>query len=258
MLKSCIYTGTLRHRRFAPVENAFAYSLFMMYLDLEELPNLFKGRWLWSARRPAPAWFRRADHWGPRDQPLDRAIRDLVEAESGERPRGPIRLLTHLRYFGYCQNPASFYYCFDAEDREVTSVVAEVTNTPWGETHPYVLPRSAATEKSESLRFRFPKRFHVSPFMGMGVDYDWRFERPTDRLFIHMENFENGERFFDATLSLKRREITGRSLAQTLTSHPFITFKVVATIYYQALRLWLKRAPFHPHPKHRLARKEGP
>lgn len=254
MLKSCIYSGTLRHRRFAPVENGFAYSLFMMYLDLAELPGLFDGRWLWSARRPALAWFRRADHWGDPDQPLDESIRDLVAAESGERPIGPIRLLTHLRYFGYSQNPASFYYCFDAEGREVIAIVAEVTNTPWGETHPYVLSRRQSVAKG--LRFRFAKQFHVSPFMEMDLDYDWRFETPGEKLGIHMENLRGGETFFDSTLTLQRREIDGANLARVLFKHPFITAKVVTGIYCQALRLWWKKVPFHPHPKHGAEKQE--
>ena len=137
-IKSCIYEGEVRHRRFAPVNHEFRNRLFLMYVDLDELPTLFRRRWLWSANRPNLAWFRRGDHLGPADQPLADSVRDLVAARTGQRPAGPIRLLTHFRYFGFAMNPISLYYCFDA-DEQIESVVAEVTNTPWGEQHCYVL-----------------------------------------------------------------------------------------------------------------------
>jgi DUF1365 family protein len=244
-MNSAIYRGTVRHRRRSPVEHEFTYPLFMMYLDLDELPRLFESRWLWSARRPAVAWFRRADYLGDPAVPLDRAVRDLVEQRTGARPAGPIRLLTHLRYFGYRQNPVSFYYCFDATGDHVEAIVAEITNTPWGERHAYVLPAPAG---GAAHRLRARKVFHVSPFMPMDLGYDWRFTAPGSRLAVHMENLAGADRIFDATLMLERREITGASLASTLIRHPWMTASVVAGIYWQALRLWLKGAPFHPHP----------
>ena len=129
-MHSAIYHGSLRHRRFAPRPHVFGYPLFMVYLDLAELDTVFKGHWLWSTRRAAPARFVRADHLGDPAQPLDQAVRDLVESRGGQRPLGPIRLLTHLRYFGYAFNPVSFYYCFDAAGERVECIVAEVNNTP--------------------------------------------------------------------------------------------------------------------------------
>ncbi|MHC5113714.1 MAG: DUF1365 domain-containing protein [Planctomycetota bacterium] len=243
-MKSCLYQGWVRHRRHAPVSNAFRYSMFMVYLDLAELDVVFAGRWLWSTRRPALAWFRRSDHLGDPDRPLDACVRDLVRERTGTRPTGPIRLLTHLRYFGYVMNPVSFYYCFDADDTRVEHVVAEVHNTPWGERHCYVVPGSGQQ--------RFPKSFHVSPFMGMDQEYRWRLGAPGDRLPVHMENHEDGRRLFDATMLLRRRAISAGSLARVLARHPFMTAKVIAAIYGQAARLWLKRCPFHPHPRHQL------
>lgn len=252
-MKSCIYRGFVRHRRFQPVEHAFRYRVFMMYLDLAELPRLFERRWLWSADRPSLAWFRRQDHLGPAKIPLDQAVRDLVEERSGSRPTGPIRLLTHLRYFGYGFNPVSFYYCFDAEDERVETIVAEVNNTPWGETHPYVLTESMNIGESRRKRYEFEKQFHVSPFMDMDVHYDWLFVAPDSQLHVHMKNFAQGRVFFDATLGLVRQEITGQALAQVLLWYPLLTWKVIAAIYWQALRLWWKKCPAFPHPAKRKA-----
>ncbi len=256
-MKSCIYEGWIRHRRLAPVAHAFRYAVFMMYLDLGELDRVFRGRLLWSARRPALAWFRRRDHLGDPDLPLDVAARDLVEARSGRRPAGPVRLLSHLRYFGYCINPVSFYYFWTPDETEVEFVVAEIHNTPWGERHCYVVETRRRPGAPRRPVHRFDKAFHVSPFMGMDQEYRWRFADPGDRLPVHMQNHEGGRMIFDATMVLRRRPITGARLARVLVRHPLMTTKVVAAIYYQALRLRLKGAPFHPHPKHRAAVKEG-
>lgn len=248
---SAIYTGLVRHRRLRPAPHAFRYRLFMMYLDLEELPRAFGGRWLWSARRLAPAWFRRADYHGDPTVPLGEAVRRTVERETGRRPPGPIRLLTHLRYFGYCFNPVSFYYCFDERGTRVETILTEITNTPWNERYSYVLARTEAMNGRGALRFRFGKAFHVSPFMAMDHQYDWRFSEPGRKLGVHMQNFDARGKIFDATLSLARREITGAALARVLLAYPVMTASVIAAIHWNALKIWLKGNPVHVHPAKR-------
>lgn len=236
----------------APRPHSFKYRLFLMYLDLAELPGLFDSRWFWSARPggrwPVLARFRREDHLGDPAVPLDTAVRDLVARETGSRPTGPIRLLTHLRYFGYVFNPVSFYYCFNETDDAMETIVAEVTNTPWGERHCYVLPQEMNQGRNGHMRYFPDKEMHVSPFMEMDVDYDWRFNTPGDALTVHMENRRAGHKVFDATLVLQRRSITASALARVLVAYPLMTARVMFGIHYQALKLWLKGVPVHDHP----------
>jgi len=250
-VKSALYLGQLRHRRFAPRTHEFTYPLFMAWLDLAELGQVFRGRWLWSTRHPALARFRRGDYHGDPALPLDEAVRRTVAAATGRRPAGPVRLLTHLRTFGFLFNPVSFYYCFDAADQRVEAVLAEVTNTPWLERRAYVLPASG---DGPVLRATARKDLHVSPFLDMDLDWDWRFSRPGGRLAAHVEARERGEKLFDATLALARREITGASLAWALVRFPAMPLLVVLWIHWQALRLWLKRVPIFDHPRKRARR----
>jgi DUF1365 family protein len=249
-MRSCLYAGWVRHRRFAPVEHAFKNRIFLPMLDLGELEEVFEGRWLWSTRRPALAWFRRKDYLGDPSVPLDTAVRDLVEQRTGTRPEGPISVLAHPRYFGYVFNPVSFYYCYPPGGDQLETIVAEITNTPWKERHAYVLSAREAAGSPPKLRFRFAKNFHVSPFMPMDHDYDWTFTPPGQNHVVHMENLAGGDRVFDATMRLERRPLTGPELARALVAYPLMTTKVTLAIYWNALRLRLKRAPFHDHPKH--------
>ncbi len=248
---SCLYEGSVRHRRTGAVRDEFRYPMFMAYIDLDELPELFDGRLLWSARRPAVAWFRRADYLGDPLVPLRDAVCELVLERTGIALEGPIRLLTHLRYVGHCFNPVSFYYCYDAVGERVRAVVAHVTNTPWGERHAYVLPVEQAADHGTTsvMRGSFEKRLHVSPLMGMDHTYDWRLGEPGERLSVHIESTRAGERVFDATLSLRRREMSARQMARVLRRYPLLTLRLTARIYTHALRLKLRGATYHPHPE---------
>lgn len=250
-VESAIYVGTLRHRRFEPVGHAFQYRLFMLYLDLEELPELLDAARWWSRSRPALGRFLRSDYLGDPAQPLAQSVSMTVEEATGRRPKGPIRVLTHLRYFGYCFNPVSFYYCFDSQG-DLQTVVSEITNTPWGERHHYVVQQTEGRDPiKRGLRARFSKEFHVSPFFDLDQIYEWHLGIPGERLVVHMKNFEGERRVFDATLRMRRQDLTPQSLDRVLLRFPFMTLRVMATIHWQAVRLFCKRVPFYAHPTKR-------
>jgi DUF1365 family protein len=240
---SCLYEGAVRHRRFESRRHELRYRLALAYVDLDELPHLLHGRL--TRRHPGLIRFRRSDYLGGPTVDLAQAVRDEVERQTGRRPEGPIRLLTQLRSYGHCFNPVSFYYCFDAAGERLEHIVAEVTNTPWGQRHAYVL---SADESGGPLTGSSDKRLHVSPFMSMDYSYEWRVTEPTERLEVHIESHRAGARRFDATLCLRRRELTRGSLNRTVARYPFGTLRVLALIYTHALKLKLKGVPVHPHP----------
>jgi uncharacterized protein len=255
----------------------------MSYIDLDELPKLFKRPWFFSLNRLNLVCFLRKDFLDPDKADLKQAVLDRVEEKTGERPLGPVRLLTHLRYFGLSFNPVSFYYCFAQDGVTVHSIVAEITNTPWKERFAYVLPVKAAQAHGSAWHWQFDKAFHVSPFLPMAMHYSWRFQNPDQNLRVHMIVCPQDEQVgsqsqvarsavdhtsladqaarqtssaqteqrtqFDSTLVLARQSWNSVNLSRALLRFPFITLGVVFKIYWHALLLKLKRVPFYDHPK---------
>ena len=249
-MHSCIYIGHVRHRRLSPAEHVFRYGLYMLYLDLEEMPALLEGGYGLHQAPFSPASFRRTDHVGDPQVPLADAVRNLVEERTSWRPVGPIRLLTLLRNWGYYFCPLCLYYCFDRTGQTVDAVVAEVSNTPWHERNWYVLWEGNRIGEPSQLRFRHPKGFHVSPFMDMNMLYQWHLHEPGGQLSVAIVNSRGDERLFDVSLVLKRRELNRWSMLRSLSRYPWMTGRVIQAIYWQAFRLWWKKCPYYPHPIH--------
>jgi len=221
--------------------------MFMLYLDLDELPTVFNRFWFWSLDKLNLANFKTSDYLCDNRRDIKASVLDTVEAQCGVRPAGPVRLLTHLRYFGYCFNPVSFYYCFNATGEQVEFIVAQINNTPWDERFCYVLDNRQGDD--QRVAAQFDKAFHVSPFLPMDMQYDWRFSKPAKKLSVYMQNFQADRKVFDTTLLLKAKPINAFNLAKALIRFPFMTWQIVWGIYWQALRLWLKKIPFYTNPK---------
>jgi len=245
-LQSCLYDGFVSHRRERPVLHRFRNRLYLQYIDLEEVEQVFRVPFLWSTRALSIVRFRRADYHGDPNRPLAECVRETVHRKLGIRLSGPIRLLTHVRYFGFVFNPVSFYYCFDETDSRMVAMLAEVTNTPWGDRHSYVIPFS---DDGTVHQFEHSKEFHVSPFMTMDMLYRWTLNTPGDSVAVRIEADNNEGRLFDATLSLSRRALSVRNRFSSMLRFPFMTAAVIIAIYWQAFLLWCRNVPFVPHPQ---------
>jgi len=246
-----IYVGALRHRRFRPVGHAFTYPVFMVMLDVDRIPEMMQVSHFSSYNRWNWAGYNERDHFGDATLPLRERLERDAAAHGVKLPDGPIYLLTNLRYLGYCFNPVSFYY-FYGRSGSLEMTLAEVNNT-FGETCNYWLTPEcelaiARSGSTAARRYETRKVFHVSPFMDLGHQYTWIFTPPGDRLVAHMSTRAGGGVFFDATLTLARRPWSARELRRILADYPWMTAKVIAAIYWEALRLRLKGVPYIPHP----------
>ena len=244
-MHSAIYKGLLRHRRFIPHNHEFSYQVFMLYLDLDEIDSVLSQSSLWSRKAWRPARFERSDFLGDPDTPLKQSVSDRILQETGTPHVGPIRMLANLRYFGHSINPITCYYCFD-EQENLKTIVAEVTNTPWKERKSYVL---SCDPNKRFQRINFEKSLHVSPFNPMDMTYSWTSNNPDNRLSVNLDTIQAKDKHMDATLMLKRTEIRPQSLRNVLIEYPWITLKILASIYWQAFKLSLKKTPFYTHPK---------
>lgn len=247
-LKNYIYNGVIRHRRYTPFEHFFSYPLFMVYVDISKVNKILETSLIWNINKPALISFYRKDYHGEPTKPLDKAVRDTIYKKTGKRINGPIRILTHLRYFGFCFNPVSFYYCFNTSDSKLEMIMAEVTNTPWNERYSYIIDKKMLSGSKKNLVAELEKKLHVSPFWGMDHQYEWLFSEPDESLLVNMKNFKSGMKVFDATLTMKRKALTIKNLLISVLRFPFITLLVVYRIHWQALKLWIKKAPFFPYP----------
>lgn len=233
-MNSTLYVGGVRHRRFTPVEHHFDYAIFMPLIDLDELDQLHQvGIRLETF---SAASFRRSDYLGGGD--IKTKAQDRIAELTGVRLTGRVMLLCQLRYFGLYFNPVNFYYLYDSND-VLRWMLTEVRNTPWNERHTYaVLPDGSLP---------VAKAFHVSPFNPMDMVYHWQLTPPGKQLRVHIENHRK-TREFDATLTLKAQPLTRQTLRKQLWRLPLMTGKTAVTIYLQAVKLWLKRAPVYSHP----------
>ncbi|ARQ76133.1 hypothetical protein B6D87_18740 [Pseudomonas fragi] len=244
-MNSALYSGWIGHRRFAPKPHAFRYQIGLLYLDLDEQDAVLGLSPLAGKSRFAPFSFRETDYlkiFTATGMRLIDAVRQQVSSTLGYSPQGPICLLTQARSWGLSFNPVSFFYCYEA-DGKLAAVLCEVTNTPWRERYHYVLPAKG----DGFAHVAVAKAFHVSPFLPRDLEYRMSFSPPQARLGVHMADWQGDLKLFDATLNLKRTVLDRPGLHRYLRQFPWMTAKTCLAIYWQALRLFLKRTPIFSH-----------
>lgn len=242
-MRSAIYRGTIRHRRYGRPAHGFTYPVWHLLMDLEELEAVERVIGGFGLNRWAPAAFDDRDHMGPGAEPVRSKLESWLRRQGVEPPGGPVALYASPRVFGWVFNPISLFFCHDRE-HVLRWVVAEVSNT-FGEAACYLLPgRGAGVVRHEA-----EKTFHVSPFQPVRGSYRFRVTPPGERLTVHIDVLREGERVFDATLACSRRPLTTGALAAQIARQPFDAARTVGRIHWQALRLWLKKAPFFTKPE---------
>ena len=242
-------TGWVGHRRTQPSEHSFRQSLAMVWIDPDVPEELFGVHPLWSHRRPAPGRFRASDYGDGSGRGLGEQARDRLAQSLGHRPRGPIRMLTQPRLWGWLFNPVTVYVAWDDPSGDPVGAVAEVTNTPWKERHHYAVGLDSGVDGS---RARFDKRLHVSPFLDENQHYELAVAACSDRVTVDLDVIAPSGSVLIAThLDLELRPADRANLTRVLFRHPASTHRVSLGIHANAARLWAKRVPFVPHPRHR-------
>lgn len=244
-MNSALYSGWVQHRRFSPKSHAFRYRMGFLYLDLDEQEQVLGLSPLAGRGRFMPLAFRETDFLpqftGAGIKLID-AVRQRVHDAIGTTPTGAICLLAQPRSWGLAFNPASFFYCHDS-DGSLLAILCEVSNTPWRERYHYVIPASGKGHQHVTVS----KAFHVSPFLPRDLEYQMSFSPAAEKIGIHMADWQAEKKLFDASLSLKRSPLSRASVHRYLLSFPWMTGKTVVAIYWQAIRLLIKRTPLFNH-----------
>ncbi len=243
---SAIYAGTIRHRRFGDVEHTFTYGAYHLCLDLDEVQALDRTLRLFGHNRPALFSLRDRDHFGPLDVPLREKLARWLADRGHHLGDRRVLVVTNLRILGHVFNPVSWWYVL-GEDDAVDLVVAEVNNT-FGESYSYLLDTLEPAGPNGAVTDHRPKAFHVSPFQPISGEYGFVLTPPGERLVVHMDVVRDGAKAFDATVLERRVPLTDARLLLAFFRYPLMTLRTVGAIHFQALRLWLKRAPFFRKP----------
>lgn len=239
-LNSCLYETDVMHCRIRPKRHQFNSSLFMFYLDLDEIDRLENVSKLIGHNKNRIYNFMDKDHFDLDGTTIKEKVlnylQDKVDTESIKK----IMLLTNLRTFGYVFNPVSFYFCFDLQNKPVC-VVPEICNT-FREIKPFFI--KDIEEGKNTFRSQQKKNFYISPFVSVDMPLDFKVRIPDEQLNIQIDDYDEQGKFLYATMSGRKVQLTKRNLILYSLKFPFVTLKIISLIHFHALLLWLKKVPY--------------
>jgi DUF1365 family protein len=243
-MASCLYAGTVMHRRIKPRAHKLKYRVFWMLFDLDELPHLPRRLRLFSREGFNLFGFYNRDHGDGSARPLRAQAEEHLAAAGIDLDGGPIRLLCMPRILGFVFNPISVYYCH-RRDGALAALLYEVHNT-FGQRHSYLI--AVAGDGRQPLEQRCEKDFYVSPFMDMDIRYRFRVQPPGARVTLAIEGSDAQGPVIVASLAGEREALTDAALLRAFVLFPLMTLKVVAGIHWEAAKLWLKGLRLRPRP----------
>jgi uncharacterized protein len=243
-LAAALYPGKVMHARLRPVRHRFSYRVMCVLIDLDRLDEADRQSRLFAVNKAALFSFHEADHGERNGESLSGYARHLAAERGIELAAGRVLLLCYPRLLGFAFNPLSIYFCYRASG-ELALLIYEVRNT-FGEQHSYALQVNRGEGQSDVIRQRQAKQFYVSPFVEMGMSYHFRVSRPGEQVKVSIIETDQNGPLLTAAFHGLRRSLTSRALLTAFLLIPFFTFKVVAAIHWEALRLWMKRVPFVP------------
>ncbi len=242
MFVSGLYGGLVHHARFRPRRHRLRYAIFMLLLDLDELPALDRGLKLFGVERFRLIGFSGRDHLGRSPVGLKTQVETHLRA-AGITTGGPVRLLCMPRILGGSFNPLSVYFCHDVEG-DLSAVLYEVSNT-FGERHSYLIPVTGGGPIEQGC----DKTFYVSPFMDMDLTYAFKIVPPGERVSVTIEVSDTTGPLLVASFAGVRQDLTDRALWRAWLGHPLMTLGVIWAIHWEALKIWLKGEHLRPRPK---------
>ncbi|WP_075501011.1 DUF1365 domain-containing protein [Candidatus Pelagibacter communis] len=239
MTNSCIYNGSVIHKRFKPKEHFFKYKVFSLFIDLSELEELNKNLKFFSFNKFNLISFHEKDH-GERD---GSSLLDWVKLNlrnnniSTENIK--IKLLCYPRILGYVFNPLSIFFIYNRNENLI-SILYEVKNT-FGEQHTYIFK---VESENKLIQNNCSKKFHVSPFIEMNCNYFFRILKPGENLSVKIDQYDQEGKILFASQDGKRSDLTSKNLMNSYLKHPLMTFKIISAIHFEAFKLWIKGIKF--------------
>ena len=238
---SAIYHGIVRHARYMPKKHRFAYKVFSLLLDIDELDALSEKLRLFSHNRFNIFGFRTSDHGAKDGSPLRPFIENLLTEKKIKAPER-ILIMCYPRIFGYVFSPITVYYCLT--NNKISAMIYEVNNT-FGEDHIYVVPINKSDRPAKHDRI---KQLHVSPFISMDAEYSFTTDIPDEELKVIIREKSNGAPLLLASFIGQRAPLTDKELFKAFFGYPLMTIKIVIGIHYEALRLILKGVRYINRP----------